>query len=339
VVDQQLMAGDTHPLPKPAPSLQNLNNRFRRLNKRFSSSISSLSDSAKPFRHKRSASENVAGAVVKSSKDVLKSNKLNPIINFRHSAPNLRPSHGESTGNKVLHALEPQRPNHSYFPSADDSARLGDQLYAVLQNDTMNRRLFVPRVDLDSVITQRSVGRELARWVYLPARISPTAWRTTTRLQIGSSSGRPNAKASLVEQELPKGPEFGSVQQIFAILLLIDRPTKIWSFLKEGLCDADLPLRVKTPCTLQGTRNPTVHLKCLKKPRDVSSFVEKQWIVLVPVFEQSSSREISHVKADDKQSLPFVHWEQSGHVGRFGEIYRAKIHPVHCKFPRGVVSH
>jgi hypothetical protein len=295
-------------------------------------------------RHRKAASESAWSGPISSIKETLKSDKLNSLITskFRHSAPSLGHEHSEGMRNDEQ---EPQRANHGRSRSNDDRARLGNQLYAVLQNDaTITGRLFVPKDDLDDIITQETVERELSRVVYFLARISPKAWRTATPLQIGSSLERANEKHTSAEEGTSRHPAKRYVQQIFAILLLMDRPTKIWSFLKEGVFDADLPLktsqgRLITSSSLHDPRKPTSCLKCLKKRRDIFSFVEKQWMVLVPVFEQSSRKEISHLKVDDQQSLPFLHWEQRGLIGSFGEIYRAKIHPDHCTFSQAMVSH
>jgi hypothetical protein len=342
------LGGGTSSFLKPTLSIQGLNSKFRRLNNRFSTSISSLSDLKKPSYHKRAASENYrARGSLESKKEILNPHKFNPMKSSRHSAPPLGECQGEDTRNETSHELEQQKRKHGHSSSTDDPIHLGDRLYTVLQNDTMNRRLFVPRLDLDKVITQETVERELSQWVYLPARISPKAWQTATPLRIGSSLERGDAKHTLEEQKTMAGPANRSFQQIFTVLLLIDRPKKIWAFLKEGVCDADLPLETvmisqqgRVPFALECRRggDSKIQLKCLKKSRDISSFVEKQWLVLVPVFEQSDRKETSHLTVNDQQSLPFVHWKQSGREGSYGEVYQAKIHDDHCKFSLSSVS-
>jgi hypothetical protein len=300
---------------------------------------------SKPTRHRKAASDTSwFNRPIGSIKDTLRLHKLNPAgaTNSRHSAPRLDFRYDDAVENDTSRRFEPQKDDANHPRSIDDRSRLGDQLYAVLQNDaTLNGRLFVPKNELDLVITQETVERELSRVVYFLARISPKTWRTATPLRISSSPERIDIFA---KQRSSKTHVNESVQKIFAILLLIDRPRKIWSFLREGVCDANLPLRsvqgrLSTSSALEHLRSSAGYLTCLKKRRDISSFVDKQWMVHVPVFVQSSRKEICHVEVDDQQSLPFLHWEQSGHVGSFGEIYRAEIHPHHCKFSPDVVSH
>jgi hypothetical protein len=117
-------------------------------------------------------------------------------------------------GVQTSHGLDQQRVNHGYSRSNDDRSRLGDQLYAVLQDDaTTNGRRFVTRVNLNKVITQGTVQGELSRVVYFLARISPKVWRTrtTSRLPIGSSSGPAYARHKLIEENLSKDPDNQSV--------------------------------------------------------------------------------------------------------------------------------
>jgi hypothetical protein len=345
VVNQPYTAGGTSSTQKPTPSFQALNSRVQRLHNRLSTPISSFPGLSKPSRHRKTVSDIVWSDHSRASEqDTMKSHEINPEMEFQHPTTALGNDANENMGIQASHGLNQQRVNHGHSRSNDDRSRLGDQLYAVLQDDaTTNGRRFVTRVDLDRIITQETVQRELSRVVYFLASISPKVWRTrtTSRLPIGSSSGHADARHLPAEENPSKGPDNKSVQQIFAILLLIDRPTKIWSFVREGICDADLPLEVvlqDTSPRLRSARNPRVHLKCLKKSRDISGFVEKQWIVHVPVFEQSSTQEIPHIQADDRQSLSFVQWKSSGRSGRFGEIYQAKIHHHHCKFSQDVVS-
>jgi hypothetical protein len=259
----------------------------------------------------------------------------------------MRQNNGETMGSQISQGLEPRRVNHGHSRSTDDSVRLGVRLYAVLHDDIMNGRLFVPRSDLDEVITQETVEKELSRPVHRLTKLSPKLWHTAARLRIGSSSDCGNAGHNSTGQ-VTSGPTNRSFQKIFAILLLIDRPTKIWAFLREGVCDADLPLkafptaqqgRLNTMTALQITRMPMIPLRCLKKSRDISSFLEKQWVVCVPVFRQSSSKEVSHFTASDQQSLPFVTWKLSNRYGTFGEIYQAEIHSGHCNFHQDAVRH
>jgi hypothetical protein len=336
--------GDYSSPVKPKDSLK----YFRRLGNRIPSSISSLPDSIRPTTHHRKTVSETARSShdLASNQETLIPYKLSPIAKLRHSTPNPERSRDDYINKSLSPGLEPQNVTRDDNGLIDERRNLADRLSAVLRNDTMNGRLFVPRSDLDRVITQASVEKELSRKAYLPARISHRARRSITRLRIEPSPeyGSVSQTLAIEEAQTETTTVHASFQQIFAILLLIDRPTRIWAFLREGVCDADLPLTISRKNGLvtnpksQRDRKSLGTLSCLKNRSDISRFVDQQWTVLVPVFRKSSTRTILHHKSSDKQSLPFVDWKYSGRGGRFGDVYKAKIHPAHHEFGDDAVS-
>jgi hypothetical protein len=327
---------------KQPPFLGDPKNKLKRLSGRFSDSFSTLSNYTRNIAgHRKTVSETGwSGRDLAHEKDPFQSLKFSSMVNNRHSSPHPQRYHSKAIEEKTSPKSVQKKGHRDDSGSTNEWGCLADQLSAVLQNDTMNDRLFVPREALNQVITQATVAKELSRKVYLPAKISHRARLSTTPLRIKSSDystvDRTQAGNATIQT---------SFQQIFAVLLLIDRATKIWAFLREGVCDADLPLimkpqqrRLKIAPALLRTNNPKAPLSCLKKRSDISSFVDQQWAVLVPVFVQSSTRSISHYTVVNKQSLPFIDWKFSGRGGRFGEIYEAKIHHSHHKFENDAVS-
>jgi len=83
-------------------------------------------------------------------------------------------------------------------------------------------------------------------------------------------------------------------QKIFAILLLIERPGMISSFVRESVCDDDLPLELggSWPYITYRRGARECRLKCFLGWRrsTLQRFQETQWKLLVPVFPASNSR-------------------------------------------------
>jgi hypothetical protein len=340
-IHQRPRTNGSVPIPvKPADILKS----FRRLGNRIPSSITSLPDSIRlSALHRKTVSE-----TARTSHDLPRNEKtLIPYrAKLRHSAPHSGPGRESYIDNSFSPGTEQQNLTRNDNGPIDEHRSLGDRLSAMLRNDTMNGRLFIPRVDLDRVVTQTSVDKELLRKAYLPARISHKTRRSTARLRIEPSPkyGSVSQISVIKEAQTDNGTVQASFQQIFAILLLIDRPTRIWAFLREGICDADLPLTMSrkhghfTGPESQRDRKSLIPLSCLKSWSDISRFVDQQWTVLVPVFKKSSAERISHHKGSNNQSLPFIDWKYSGRGGRFGDIYRARIHPAHHEFGDDAVS-
>jgi hypothetical protein len=126
-------------------------------------------------------------------------------------------------------------------------------------------------------------------------------------------------------------------QQIFAILLLMGRPKRIWDFVKEEVSDVDLPfvkVRNKGIFGLQRRDKPHSLVRCLKKQSDITEFATRQWCVLAPFFGESDGETISHHILAKGQILPFVHWQNLYRQGGSGQVYKATIHPDHHAFGR-----
>ena len=215
-----------------------------------------------------------------------------------------------------------------------DENHLGERLRIALKCEPWTNRKFLPKGRLDSLITLRSVERELSRISYLPTRILKHPWHSSVKLRVemhpkDEAVGRgQTGQGHGAATTKPDGPYY---KLIFAILLLIDRPKRIWSFVREQVCDADLPLEESMLKSRHGVKVTTA-LKCLKSSYNMHRFMECQWYVLAPVFRKPNSNTDAHLQVSEDYILPFTVWIDEGRQGGFAQVYRAEVHPDHHEF-------
>lgn len=234
-----------------------------------------------------------------------------------------------------------QRPSGVPF----DKDRLQHQLVMAQITEPINNREFLPSGDMDRLVTQSSVDKELSRIEYLPRKILFRTRRPATYVRIGSTQEIDSLQHVRLGTE-PKDTawhEQACYKRIFTILLLMGRARKIWSFVKEGVSDADLPLskarRGDSTFELRRRRgSDQTPLKCLKRQSDISNFATGQWGVLVPCFGKSDMEKAHHYKMQKGEILPLTSWKNIGRVGGFGEVHQGQIHPEHHEFSSKEVS-
>lgn len=239
----------------------------------------------------------------------------------------------------ATHATSPDRERAERRPPVFDPSRLYDQLLAALTRAPRNNQDFLSIRNLDNLVTQTSVDRELSRKaVYLPTKI----WRRTFRLSVDVRIDLPLEEEGVQNEQAGRSydgtrvpPERACYKQIFAVLLFIGQPSRIWSFVDQQVSDADLPLGPGND--ILGLRR-NLPRKCLIWPRDRSRFLKCQWWVLAPFFWGLDGRKFSHLKAPKDLVIPFTSWEDTGREGGFGRVYKAKIHPHHHNFDRTKVN-
>ena len=198
------------------------------------------------------------------------------------------------------------------------SSQMKDRLKeAVVRSGVCGR--FIPRDILHEIVHQQSVEFELTRWQYLPRKYWQ-AWRRPTAVQIDERQG-------------PDGVPTGKTYRlIFAILLFLHRPSKIWSFIENGISDTDLPLlkhpQVGKRFELRKQSDLNASLKCFKRWTfdEIGSFEEKQWMFLAPVFSLTP-----HQLLKPEHVLPFKSWSPI-QGGGYGEVCKAEIHSGHHNF-------
>jgi hypothetical protein len=135
------------------------------------------------------------------------------------------------------------------------------------------------------------------------------------------------------------------MRRIFAILMLINKPGRIWALYNEGLRDNDLPLilasvpasRPGKPCGQRLARKGKDNeiLGCFQTWKQETSkrFEEEQWCVLAPVF-RFNPRNPKAVKPqifEPDQILPFIGWKRIADSGNC-EVFKVGIHPQHHNF-------
>jgi hypothetical protein len=215
-----------------------------------------------------------------------------------------------------------------------DHSRLDHQLRLALKRDSSTGGKFVPIGDLKRLVTQKSVEHELSRIVYLPTKLLQHNWRSPIDIRIElppAYEGARHGQATPVIEGNHTQSDMPCFRKIFAILLFMGRPRKIWSFVKERVSDADLPLQDGIfELRRRGKTQPP--LKCLKKPNDISQFLMYQWWVLAPFFCELESGIVSHYKVSENQVLPFICWGNTGRQGGSAEVHKASIHPDHHGF-------
>ncbi|KAK8038003.1 hypothetical protein PG994_014770 [Apiospora phragmitis] len=121
--------------------------------------------------------------------------------------------------------------------------------------------------------------------------------------------------------------------KLFAVLSLIDQPSSISVFQKEGISDSHLPFRRDGRNELI-PRNYSGSFDFFKswKTKAVNDFENYQWCTLTPFLQPLSLGSL-----DDGITLP---WNQYSHFAEGGQssVYKVKIHDSHHSFPKKEAS-
>jgi hypothetical protein len=117
-------------------------------------------------------------------------------------------------------------------------------------------------------------------------------------------------------------------RKIFAILLLIGEPLSIRDLLKQGLRDQDLPLSAGADSRTRGSLMAADGrmFKAWKTAAKASEFLEKQWLVLSPVFGTAGQ----HFRLNNKCAMPFMDADEIA-GGVFACVFRCELHQAHQK--------
>ena len=242
---------------------------------------------------------------------------------------------------------DPKPPSQDYTPGPLQHALSGK----FVRSDIRSQE-FLPNRELPQVVNRRTVQAELAKWhksrIFKPIKASRKVLSTEARKICGNGGQSWRLHPEAVEGSLPSPrPRVSetSYRKIFAILVLIERPSRIKYFVEEGVCDADLPLeRYPTPhlpfnpWELRRKSKITDSLRCFKlggvrwRHVTVRRFEETQWQFLAPFLSPDERRLPHHFKIPERTILPFTKWEKLPSTGGFGQVYKAEIHPDHHAF-------
>ncbi|KAH8896975.1 kinase-like protein [Thozetella sp. PMI_491] len=228
------------------------------------------------------------------------------------------------------------------LPIPDARASLQDQLFMAMQppHDARGKRRFLPRGALARIVTEEAVRHELEPHLdesHDEAAIAELARKICACTKFpGRSHSQQQGGEALPRQKIR------SFRKIFAILVLVGRPSSIVKFVNEDLNDSDLPLakvyrnRDTGAFDLRRVRRAEEPLKCFSKSWTqihIWNFEFWQWATLSPFFGKGCERkEVNHYRFPDSTVLPFVKQRQKDLEGGSGRIFKVDIHPEHHNF-------
>ncbi|KAK4033139.1 hypothetical protein C8A01DRAFT_19875, partial [Parachaetomium inaequale] len=231
---------------------------------------------------------------------------------------------------------------------------LGSQLIDAISRSDPYRPGFLSKGQLHKLVNKDAVEKELLKCETSLRRrlqtlnfrpsVTPEALEATALTICGKGEQswpayiKPEDQ-SPTHRHLPTEKRF---QKIMAVLLLIERPSRIGSLMQEGICDADLPLvlvpTVNKPFkrwALRRRKDRDTHLQCFAnwRQRTMALFEQRQWAVLAPFFARDlrNPKKVPHYFLPDQVIMPFRSWGKVGQGG-FGEVYKTEIHPDHHDF-------
>lgn len=200
---------------------------------------------------------------------------------------------------------------------------------ALCQHAHKESKGFLPLDKLHELVVEDSVAEALT--TYIP----------------GLSLDDARSHAQEICPRSMRDPLQPSFRRMFAILVMIQQPQEILTFVRHNIADHDLPL-VKARSSTKGVHElrrktqPHKTLECLWawSPFLVNSFEEYQWTLLSPFFSRGSKGTVRFYPLDDQTILPFVEdssrdasiEDDEDFQGGHGSISRVKIHPSHYDF-------
>lgn len=167
---------------------------------------------------------------------------------------------------------------------------------------------------------------------------------TSQARQICGTQAAGNTRQRLSE---PVKPTF---RKIFAILVMMEMPLKIKRFLRDSVCDEDLPLtgrwiasqfklfrRIPTSKLFSERATLQKPLRCFRgwKSSQRKKFEETQWEVVAPFFTRGKPSDLGpvlHYRIQSQAVLPFDSWEPVEPSGAFSQVFKTEIHEGHHDF-------
>jgi serine/threonine protein kinase len=169
-----------------------------------------------------------------------------------------------------------------------------------------NHKFFLPISALDSLVTEKTIERELRGTI-------PTF--ALERPHLPSQIARTSCK-------------------LFAILAYLEKGSLITAFLDENITDSGLPLEAPLALARQENQARLPKVFSNRPWRDVNDFYRVQWYFLAPVFDRIHE----HYELDDNVVLPFIkNEESSAQQGGYSEVWEVQIHPAHHKLRSSLV--
>ncbi|RYP71041.1 hypothetical protein DL769_004779 [Monosporascus sp. CRB-8-3] len=136
--------------------------------------------------------------------------------------------------------------------------------------------------------------------------------------------------------------ELKGSRRIFAILVLLDRATSIVDFMKDGLCDGDLPLvrhneKGANFDLVRKLGEKEFSLTCFKGWRriDIQQFDSHQWYMRPPIFAIKDGEAVFY-PLESRIIFPWLEYDDAISQSDFSVVRRVRIHPAHHNFPPGL---
>jgi hypothetical protein len=134
-----------------------------------------------------------------------------------------------------------------------------------------------------------------------------------------------------------------TARRILAVLILIERPMDILSFMAENVFDDELPLvRYDQKGALFSLRGANGFWLTTNfgnwKVNDIRQFDEFQWSTMSPFFSQSEGGKPLIYHLHERVILPWIDWQEASDQGGFSVIHHVQIHPAHHNFTHTRVS-
>lgn len=210
------------------------------------------------------------------------------------------------------------------------SEPLADQLFeSLVESCDTRKKKFIPKATLNKLISFKSVSLELER--------------SLPRLSVDENEELARKICNKTQVTLKDGKErIRTFRAIFALLVMLERPQFIMSFIDEKVSDLDLPLVFSEDKPSQLRRRdssggPTGgRLHCFDDWQRfmVRHFEEDQWLVLAPFFSQKKSGSVPHYTLNRQHILPFlaIEGKDTDNAGST-PVYMVQIHDEHHEFP------
>ncbi|GJD02502.1 Serine/threonine protein kinase [Colletotrichum higginsianum IMI 349063] len=186
---------------------------------------------------------------------------------------------------------------------------LFDTLDASLVDSPFRGPKFVPLSSLKTIITKASVEQELS---------------SITRLR------NPQLSRNVVQ----------NARKVFSILVFIDKASAIKELYRDGLTDDQLPLSSRkddagriTPFTHHGKK--TFASFGSWKTVSIKSFLDKQWLLLSPVFDKTGR----HFDLNPACALPMFPDTREVATGPYNAVHQGWIHPAHQRVSKNCGEH
>ncbi|KAK8112925.1 hypothetical protein PG984_013451 [Apiospora sp. TS-2023a] len=192
---------------------------------------------------------------------------------------------------------------------------------------------FIPNKQLDSIITEDSVFQEL--------RLDSPHYPSDELIRDHARYICRDTEVLLADGRFKQK----SFKPVFALLAILKKSSHILEFLEEDVSDLDLPLIGvdlghpigRTSRTFKSDDKSWTPLRCFHQWSiiEIRNFLQYQWAMLSPSFEESSYNNIQHCELHSSHILPWINegreeYSESG--GGFATVFPVLIHEDHHKF-------